>query len=215
MTIIADGCKINDDQLKYFSGLSALNNLILNNTPGGFLQKAIRVFSHGKPLTHTAVGFFPFVDGPTTGNIFEADLLVCVSDWADCLQNPHYDLKVYRWASPPSNLSAVLWDVHHRFNLRVYGGMQFPYYMWRWLVEVLHLPCRWAIKNFFPKNAVCTGIVFTVLQLVQDDYCRDAIARNGRNVFTCRPDDIEAICDDMQQHGHMVAVFEQQHQKAK
>lgn len=84
--------------------------VIVNNWNGNFLSSAIRFFT--KSWSHTAIGFFPFIDSSSMpeeikrfidevvnsakGNIFEANLTVGITDWAKTFNDPDYDVRVYR-----------------------------------------------------------------------------------------------------------------------
>ena len=187
--------------------------LILNNMDGNFLSKSIRFFS-GEPWSHTGVVFFPFLGGPETGNIFEADLLIKTTDWQSLVDDPYYDLRVYRWKNQ-MNISPALLSVFKQFDGMLYGEMMLLWFIWAWIVKKLHLPLRWAIHNFFPGRGICTKVVYVFLQDLHDMYVTTAMSLVGKDENTVAPANIMAICDELCFNGFMELVFTQMHTQAK
>jgi len=178
--------------------------IIVNNFAGSFLSKAIRFFTNS--WSHTALGFFDFPRKPSQQMMLEANLLVTLSGWDKDDENTHIDLRVYRWKK--KNIpDKILWEMFDTYNGNVYGWWQLLYFVWRWIVEKLSLPRRWALKNFFPNDEICTEIVYVALTKINDPVVNAALARLSRDQNTVHPGDIISICEDLCKAGVLEMVY--------
>jgi hypothetical protein len=179
--------------------------IIVNNWDGNFLSAAIRFFT--KSWSHTQWGFFPIVS-PTQQRdaVFEANLLVGITDWEKTFNNSQLDLRVYRWTRI-LNIEAATWSLFDDHNDDVYGWWQLPFFVWRWLVQKLHLPKKWAIKNFFPNREICTGIIYIGLLRLNDSTINSILAKFDFNQFTVCPGDIINICEELVRAGLLQRIY--------
>jgi hypothetical protein len=180
--------------------------IFVNNRDGNFLSKAIRFFT-GSPWSHCALGFFNQQNGEQT--IFEANLTVSVTPWERTAANPHYDVMVYRWLKHARNAEKAMWSVYHKYVGNTYGWAQLFWFMWRWMVTGLHLPARWAHKNFFPDNEICSEVEFVGMLLTTDSpIVVAAINIQGYDQNAVHPGDILKICQNLEGMGVMKKVYE-------
>jgi len=177
--------------------------IIVNNRDGNFLSKSIQFFTKG--WSHTAFGFF---DLPKTQTIFEANLTTGITDWKKTYHTETLDLSVYRWVKPTADMEKIMWALYDKYNGNVYGWGQLLYFIWRWAVESLGLPRRWAKKNFFPNNEICTEIIYVGLELMGDPVVNSVLAKLDRDQNTVHPADIVWICDELVALGKMKNVYE-------
>jgi len=182
--------------------------VIVNNWNGNFLSKSIRFFT--KSWSHTALGFFPIVgtSAQVTNTVFEANLLIGITDWEKMFNDSNYDLRVYRWTrSVGIGQEAMCFQQFNEYNANVYGYWQLPYFIWRWICEGLHLPKRFYKKNFFPKNEICTEILYTGFIRLKDMTVNAILAKIGRDQFTVHPGDIIAISEELVKAGMLERIY--------
>jgi hypothetical protein len=177
--------------------------VVVNYFGGSFFSSSIRFFSKG--WSHTAVAFFDSVR--PAPQLFEADVAVMTTEWRNKIDNPDYDVRVYHWVKQPANMEEILWTIYDKYNGNTYGFFQIPWFMWRWIVTGLHLPARWARKNFFPNNEICTEVIYVMFKLLQDKDVDAALLKNNRDQNTVWPADITFICDELVKAGRMVMSF--------
>ena len=179
--------------------------IIVNNWDGNFLSKAIQFFT--KSWSHTALGFFPIHRNPLPlQSVFEANLTIEITDWEKVYDDLNYDLRVYRWTRTLP-VESVLWELFDKYNGATYGWWQLVYFVWRWVVEKLHLPQRWARKNFFPNREICTEIVYDFLVLLNDSVINVALHKLDRNQNTVHPGDIIEVCEVLCTVGLLERVY--------
>lgn len=180
--------------------------IFVNNKDGNFLSKAIRFFTRS-PWSHCALGFFNLSGGEQT--IFEANLTVSVTPWEDTANNPRYDVLVYRWIKHARYAEQAMWSVYHKYVGNTYGWAQLLWFVWRWIVTGLHLPARWARKNFFPDNEICSEVEFVGMLLTTDTpVVTSVILGQGYDQNAVHPGDILGICKTLEQMGVMQKVYE-------
>lgn len=179
--------------------------IIVNNWNGNFLSKAIRFFT--KSWSHTAVGFFDIPRNPLAQQtIFESNLLTGITSWEKTFDDPNCDVRIYRWKKKV-NITPVLWSVYDSYNGNTYGAWQLLYFVWSWLVNKMHLPKRWAKKNFFPNLEICTEILYQVFSKLDDTVVNGALGRLGKDQNTVHPGDIILICEDLCRIGVVEVVY--------
>ena len=186
--------------------------IIVNNFDGNFLSKAIRFF--GKSWSHTANGWFDIVhSGIASQTVFEANLLIGPTDWETTFNDPDYDIRVYQWVNHTKKMDEVAWELYKRYNADSYGAGQLLWFIWRWMVEGLHLPARWARKNFIPNSEVCTEVVYMGFKLLEDPVVNSVLARLNRNQDTVNPGDIIWVCEELIKLGLMKRTYNRERAK--
>lgn len=180
--------------------------IFVNNKDGNFLSKAIRWFTRS-PWSHCALGFFNQMNGEQM--IFEANLTVNATPWVRTADNPLYDVMVYRWIKHGRNAEQAMWTVYHKYVGNTYGWAQLLWFVWRWMVTGLRLPARWAHKNFFPDNEICSEVEFVGMLLTTDSpSVTSVIHRRGYDQNAVHPGDIFDICLELEQMGVLKKVYE-------
>jgi hypothetical protein len=168
--------------------------IIMNNWDGNFLSKAIRFFT--KSWSHTALGFFDMgFHAKTAQTVFEANLTVGITDWERAYGYDALDLRVYQWAKPVD--PQIVWELFDKYNGNVYGWWQLIYFIWRWIVEGLHLPKRWAHKNFFPNREICTELIYVLMERKNEVGVAAVLAMLDRDQNTVHPGDIIWACEEL------------------
>jgi hypothetical protein len=82
-----------------------------------------------------------------------------------------------------------------------YGYASLVWFIWRWSVEKLHLPKRWAIHNWFPGGRVCSEVARLLLDRIgaREEELRgtriitQAVASVGYDVNASTPADVKRI----------------------
>ena len=184
--------------------------LIVDNRKGGFLSAAIRFFTNS--WSHTALGFFPIVTRfGTFQTIFEANFTTGITEWGKTFNNKDMRLKVYRWTKDVGMEKALL-SLFASYNGNTYGAFQLLWFIWRWVVEKLHLPRRWQGKNFFPNNEICTEVVYVALAKLNNQFVNDVLASlkdaYGLDQNSVHPGDIMMICEALRNAGLLELVYE-------
>jgi hypothetical protein len=144
--------------------------ILVNNHNGNILSKLIRWVTGGN-WSHTAVGFFPLKVLPDleVKQIFEANLLVDATSWVALQNDPDCDVRVYRIRQlDVVTAQDFLARLYVEWNNTAYGWYQLPWFVYRRAIELLRLPRRWALYNWFPKGRVCTGIIYDFLDQVRN-----------------------------------------------
>lgn len=179
--------------------------IIVNNWNGSFLSKLIRFFTNS--WSHTAIGFFDLPRNPLpVQTIFEANLTTGITDWAKLFDDIDYDLRVYRWTQPVE-IERICWELYDSYNGNIYGWWQLLYFVWRWIVEKLHLPQRFARKNFFPNQEICTELIYVALAKLQNDKVNAVLAKINRDQNTVHPGDIMEICEMLVKEGLLTRTY--------
>lgn len=189
-----------------------LDVLIVNNFDGNFLSAAIRFF--GKSWSHTANGWFDIVhSGIVSQTLFEANALINVTDWETTFNDPVYDIRIYQWVNRTEKMDAVAWELYKRYNNDSYGVGQLFWFTWLWIVQGLHLPSRWAKKNFIPNSEVCTEVVYMGFKLLDNPIINEVLARLNRDQNTVAPGDIIWICEELVKAGLMIRTYNRERQR--
>jgi|WetSurSiteA1Bulk_404760.scaffolds.fasta_scaffold41318_1 hypothetical protein len=182
--------------------------IIVDNYNGNFLSKAIRFFTNS--WTHTAVGFVNIPRNPLAEQmLFEANIMVGLTAWDKTFDDYGMDVRVYRWKKKVASEKAV-WEIFDAYNGNTYGFAQLLWFVWRWVIEKLHLPKRWAVYNFFPGNEICTEVVYVFFKKLNDTVVNGALQRLGRNQNSVHPGDIIAICEDLCKVDALEMVYNRQ-----
>jgi len=183
--------------------------ILINNWAGGFLSSAIRFFT--KSWSHSAIGFYRLASNvlPPIQTIFEASTTVHVTDWARVYNDENLDLRVYRWTKPMP-VEPILQKVFESYNGNTYGIFQVLWFVWRWVIEKLHLPKRWARKNFFPNHEICSEVVYVGLKELNNPIVNIALAKLNRDQNTVHVGDIMFICDELVKMGILEQVYNRQ-----
>lgn len=190
-------------------------DIVLVNNHKGILPKLIR-FVTGSVWSHTAVGFFPlYVSGDRrVQQVFEANLVVHATSWANLRANPDLDIRVYRLDGLDTDaVEEVMATMYLNYNGSTYGWGQLPWFIFRRALEILHLPRRWAIYNWFPKGRICTGVTYDFLMGIRDSCIRHtqiALFRSDLNYLrpqSLHPKDVERIMDFVSDYGAARIVY--------
>lgn len=206
-------------------------DVILTSNPSGLLSKLIRFFAK-TPWSHSALGFFPY-HPVRNGNyhlgaqelVFEANLTVSLSSVEDVIGGPGKlkPARVYRFSNAIIAEMGKLIDeamsiVFFQYNGHTYGFAQLFWFVWRWIVEGLGLPRRWAVYNFFPGGEICTEVVYRYFEILSENdtpgwtawtrQLKSVLDKLGRNRDAVHPGDIEFICDELVKRGLMIVVYE-------
>lgn len=200
-----------------FNGVEPGDIVLVNNTKGGILPALIR-FITGRPWSHTAVGSLPLhalVEQKAYDQVFEANLLCMQTLFYDYRKNSFMGLRVYRFRDLPMSWAEriCVMQLDH-YNGEVYGFAQLLWFVYRRLIELLHLPTRWAVYNFFPKNRICTEVVWEYLGALRYGMVGTptaiflAQALNLRDQNSVHPGDIEDIMQSCVRLGYADVVYE-------
>jgi len=168
--------------------------IIVNNKDGNFLSSAIQFFT--KSWSHTAIGFFPFPGKFPVQTIFEANLTTGITEWDKTYDDLQYDLRVYRWTKD-IGIEKILWEIFSEYNGNIYGWGQLLWFVWRWVVEKINLPTRWARRNFFPDKEICTEVVYVVFKKLNNPTVNAALEKLNKDQNTVHPGDIIFICEEL------------------
>lgn len=180
--------------------------VIVNNWDGNIFSRLIRFFAHS--WSHTAIGFFPLVgDVSRRSTVFESNLTTGITDWQRMFYGPEYDLRVYRWRDR-TEVDNMCWALYEKYNGNTYGFAQLLWFVWRWLVESLRLPARWAHKNFFLNKEICTEVVYVGLRLMHNPVVDALLDLEGRDQNTVHPGDIDAVCRALVERATLDIVYE-------
>ena len=178
--------------------------IIVNNKDGNFLSSAIQFFT--KSWSHTAIGFFPLPKFPPLQTIFEANLTTGITTWNATYNNLDLDLRVYRWTKD-LGIEKIVWEIFDAYNGNTYGGAQLLWFVWRWIVEKLHLPIRWARKNFFPNKEICTEVVYAAFKKLNNPIVNVALEKLNKDQNTVHPGDIIFICEELRKAGLLEIIY--------
>jgi hypothetical protein len=199
-----------------FNGVEPGDIVLVNNKEGGILPALIR-FITGRPWSHTAVGSLPLhalVEQKAYAQVFEANLLCMQTLWNDYL-NDGMRVRVYRFRDVPMAWveRVCKYQLDH-YNGEVYGFAQLLWFVYRRVIELLHLPTRWARYNFFPKHRICTEVVWEFLGAFRYGTPGTprsiflAQALNLRDQNSVHPGDIEDIMQSCVRLGYADVVYE-------
>lgn len=179
--------------------------IIVNNHDGNFLSSAIQFFT--KSWSHTAIGFFPIKRKENTvQTVFEANLTTGITDWDKTFDYPKYDLRIYRWTKD-IGMEKIVWELFDSYNGNTYGWWQLLWFIWRWIVEGLRFPTRWARKNFFNNREICSEVVYVALEKLNNPTVNAALERLDRDQNTVHPGDIIFICEDLCSAGLLELIY--------
>lgn len=179
--------------------------IVVNNRDGNFLSSAIRFFTNS--WSHTAIGFFDMSRDPfPVQTIFEANLTTGITDWQKTFSDMHCDLRIYRWTKE-LGIEKICWKLFDDYNGNIYGASQLVYFIWRWVVEKLHLPYRWAKKNPFPNKEICTEIIYVAFAKLENDTVNAALVQLNRDQNTVHPGDIIEICEMLVSVGLLRRIY--------
>jgi hypothetical protein len=180
--------------------------IIVNNRGNSFFSKAIRFFT-SVPWSHTALGFFDVPRNPfRVQTIFEANLTTGVTDWDKTYNDMSIDLRIYRWKVKVDS-APILWRLFNKYNGNAYGFFQIVWFMWRWVVEKVHLPTRWARKNFFNDREICTEVVYVFFKELNDINVNAVLQKLNRDQNTVHPGDILFICEELRKLDVLELVY--------
>lgn len=127
--------------------------------------------------THTAMGFFTFVQHPQTETLFESNEIQDVTLWEPHLSAEYeiYNIGFYT----ETQIRSALWKTFEEYNGELYGFTQILYFVRRWIWEtkwikklfwwfptkVLGKPDdirQW--NNWFVGGTICSELFYTVME---------------------------------------------------
>lgn len=154
------------------------------------------VYSH----TELAVGErVNDINASVTSLLFGAEAVVKLRQ-----QDAPRRYKLYGWATP--TLQRIAADVADELvgelDDKYYGLQQFLFFGWRKLCNMLKLPARWAIHQWFNGDYICTTVVNIHIRRVAERGGFPVSYPYGDGALT--PLDVVHICDQLVHDGHMV-----------
>ena len=154
--------------------------------------------------SHTMIGRGQMVN-PITGKVqtatFGADLLIKEGEWEP---NWYKELRVYGWATPElQKIAAGVADqLFGELDGKLYGAQQYLFFGWRRLCNELGLPQRWAIRQWFKGDYICTTVAYQQLKRTAEAAGVSVSYPYGNGALT--PLDIVHICEQLVAAGKMI-----------
>jgi hypothetical protein len=190
-------------------------DIILVPAGSGILSRLIKFFGRSK-WSHVAIEAGRLACGKLgAALVFEADLL-CKLTFFNTVSDSPIGISVYSWR--PDWLQHLAADeafqLARQLDGKEYGILSLTWYPWRWLVEKLHLPRRWAVHNWLPGGTVCTEIACVLLdrlatleaELRSTLAIQQALTAMGYDSNAVTPLDIQKVCESLVNIGYMDAT---------
>lgn len=130
--------------------------------------------------------------------VFEAKALVLLTKWNSGVgRGP---VTIYKWNKPEHQAAAAetIEQLINELNGSYYGFAQLLWFLWRWIVDSLHLPRRFAIHNWMPGGRICTEVVYLAIERTCKKIGFPFYYEYGLNAVT--PEDIKNILVSLKEH---------------
>jgi hypothetical protein len=184
-------------------------NIILVPASSSLLSRLIAFFGRSK-WSHVALEAGTYAcDDFGASLIFEADLLCKLtvrSEWPE-------GTVIYSWRLDWLQTIAAeeIFRLVRELDGKEYGIFSLTWYPYRWLVEQLHLPRRWAVHNWLPGGTVCTEIAYVLLDRLATSEAelrstlaiQQALTAMGHDSNAVTPLDIQKVCESLVNIGYV------------